>query len=177
MLESDFQAHVTNAEHLRKDELIHTQVLAQSLFEEAAAAWLESRKPYIGPRTYKDYQQYLGTLSKFFGELKLTEIFADHIRAYQRMRLTRACASRVNQELSVVPQMLKRIGRWDEIDYQPLPAHRASPGRALTDQEYDRLFRRREFQRPLGDGIPLRRDLCEHHSGPAGDLVPQAERC
>jgi integrase len=37
--------------------------------------------------------------------------------------------------------MHKRIGRWKEIHYEPLPAQRSQRGRALTDQEYDRLFR------------------------------------
>lgn len=132
---------VSEYSRLRKEDAMRTQVLAQSGFIDAATAWLESRKPYISARTAKDYLQYIGTLSKFFGELKLTEVYGDHLRAYQKMRMVRACPSRINQELSVMQQMLKRIGRWQEIDYQPLPAHRPSPGRALTDQEYDRLFR------------------------------------
>jgi integrase len=37
--------------------------------------------------------------------------------------------------------MHKRIGRWKEIHYELLPAQRSQRGRALTDQEYDRLFR------------------------------------
>lgn len=118
-----------------------TLALGSLLFPRAAEEWLETRKPFIAPRTFKEYAQYIKTLSLFFGELKLSEIYSDNIRAYQKMRAGRACPTRINQECSVIQQMLKRIGRWKEIDYQPLPAQRSQRGRALTDEEYDRLFR------------------------------------
>jgi integrase len=40
-------------------------------------------------------------------------------------------------------QILKRVGRWQDVgyDYQRLPEPKQSPGRALSDQEYERLFR------------------------------------
>lgn len=71
------------------------------------------------------------------------EIDADHIRAYQKMRMVRAGASIINHECSVIQQMLKRIGRWVEIapNYQPLRLPKESPHRALTSEEEDRLYR------------------------------------
>jgi integrase len=117
--------------------------LAQLLFKEGASAWLDSRRPYLSPRTISDYEKYIATLSVFFGELKLKEIRPDHLRAYQRMRIGRAGGRRINHELGVIQQLLKRIGRWKDVgpDHQRLPEPKQSPGRALSDQEYDRLFR------------------------------------
>lgn len=123
------------------DNSMRTAALTGAYFRDAADAWLESRRAYLAPRTYRDYQQYIGTLSLFFRELKLGEIYGDDIRNYQRVRSQTACPSRINQECSIIQQMLKRIGRWQEIDYQALPARRESRGRALSDQQYDRLFR------------------------------------
>lgn len=122
---------------------MRTQVLAQAGFQEASVAWLESRKPYIGPRTYEDYRNYLKILGEYFGSLRLPEIGPDEIRAYQRMRMQRAGASCINKECSVLQQMLKRIGYWNDIAqyYQPLPLPKESPHRALTPQEEAKLYR------------------------------------
>lgn len=122
---------------------MRTATLTQSSFSDAAAAWLETRKPYIGARTYYDYENHIKTLSLFFAELPLIAIDADHLRAYQRMRMVRAGASLINRELSVLQQMLKRIGRWKEIvdNYQPLPLPKESPHRALSPLEEDRIYR------------------------------------
>ncbi len=117
--------------------------LAELPFRRAAEAWLESRKPYISPKTRHEYTLNIKTLAKYFAELKLPEITADEIRAYQRMRMLTVGASTINHECSVIQQMLKRIGRWPEIasDYQPLPLPKEKRGRVLSDEEFDRLFR------------------------------------
>jgi integrase len=122
---------------------LRTQVLTESTFSHAAEAWLETRKPYIGPRTYTDYSNYIKTLGAFFSEVRLPEIDSDQIRAYQKMRMARAGASIINHECSVLQQMLKRIGHWANVkdDYQPLKLPKESPHRALTVEEEDRLYR------------------------------------
>ncbi len=129
----------------RCEDLLRSANLVDVLFPEAAARWLETRKPYLADRTIQDYEQYIGTLSAFFGELKLTEIGADDLRAYQRARMATTGASRINQECSIVQQMLKRIGRWADLaaHYEPLPKPKKweSPGRALSDVDRDHLFR------------------------------------
>jgi len=53
---AEFDFHITNSERIRNDKITGTQVLAQSAFKEGSLAWLESRKPYLGVRTYKDYE-------------------------------------------------------------------------------------------------------------------------
>lgn len=117
--------------------------LTQCPFLEAAEAWLESRKPFLSPKSHHEYTLNIKTLAKYFGELKLPEITSDEIRAYQRMRMQTVGASTINHECSVIQQMLKRIGRWPEVglDYQPLPLPKEKRGRALSDEEFDRLFR------------------------------------
>jgi integrase len=125
------------------EEPVRTAVLTQLAFQEAAEAWLESRRPYISARTQMDYGNYIKTLSLFFTEIRLPEITADHIRAYQKMRMARAGASAINHECSILQQMLKRLGLWKDIeaDYQPLKLPKESPHRALTDAEEERLYR------------------------------------
>jgi integrase len=127
----------------RAQDCMRTEALTQSSFEIAGSLWLESRKPYLSPRTIHDYVGYIRILSGFFAEMRLQEIGADQIRAYQRMRMARAGASCINKECSVLQQMLKRIGRWSEIEtqYQPLPLPKESTHRALSAQEIEKLFR------------------------------------
>jgi integrase len=129
--------------HSQKERDLRALTLGELPYRRAAPTWLESRKPYLSPRTYEDYESYIRILTAYFGEVRLTEIGPDEIRAYQRMRMARAGASCINKECSVLQQMLKRIGRWGEIEpnYQPLPLPKESPHRALTQQEEDRLYR------------------------------------
>lgn len=112
-------------------------------FEQAGKAWLESRKPYLASKTIHEYELNLRTLSAFFAEMKLEELTADQIRMYQRVRLKTCGAPTINHECGVLQQMLKRIGRWQEIgpDYQPLPPAKTECGRALRDEERTRLLK------------------------------------
>ena len=112
-------------------------------FRQAAETWLASRTPYISKKTLHEYQMNIVTLSKFFGEVALKEITAEQIRQYQKMRLEQCGPSGINHEGSVLQQLLKRVGRWDEIgrDYQALPLPKEKRGRVLTDAEKQNLFR------------------------------------
>jgi integrase len=143
-----------NAQSVPEALGMRTATLAQSAFRDAAQAWLESRQPYICPRTAKSYEERIRvmaeTLKKLASEmhmgieeLTLPDITPDIIRAYQRERMKKAGASCINHECSLLQQMLKRIGCWTEIasGYQPLPLPRESPHRALTVQEEERLYR------------------------------------
>jgi hypothetical protein len=63
--------------------------------------------------------------------------------AYQAMRTSQKCGpSGVNHECSVLQQMLKRIGKWHEIEhqYQALRLLDRGPGRVLSPEERTRLF-------------------------------------
>src|SRR5579872_2584902 len=122
---------------------MRTLQLGQLVFKSAADGWLETRKPYLSPKTIHEYELNIKTLSAFFGEVRLPEITADMLRAYQRIRLTQCGPFAINHECSVLQQMLKRIGKWPEIapDYQPLPLPKEKRGRALRDEERAKLLR------------------------------------
>jgi len=120
-----------------------TAELARMTFEKAAESWLETRRPFLSPRSAADYGQYIKALNKFFSEVTLLEITSDLLRAYQRMRLQSVEGHKINQEIGCLAQMLKRIKRWQDLagDYQRLKTNRQSPGRAMSDDQRNRLFR------------------------------------
>lgn len=124
-------------------EIVPTVALTQLPFALAAAAWLETRRSYISAKTFHEYEMNIRTLSAFFGEMRLQEISPDQIRAYQRMRQAKCGPFSINHECSVLQQMLKRIGHWQNIasNYQALPLPKEKRGRALRDEQKDRLFR------------------------------------
>lgn len=117
--------------------------VAYLTFREASEIWLDSRLPFLAPRTQRDYAEYIKALMPHFGDLKLSLITTDDIRKYQRARMQTCGPSRINQEISCLQQLLKRIKRWPDLqdDYQALPKPKESPGRALSDSERERLFR------------------------------------
>jgi integrase len=122
---------------------IQTAELAEMLFPEAGEVWLASRTPYISQKTFHEYELNLRTLGRAFGETRLREITADQIRAYQAMRTSQKCGpSGINHECSVLQQMLKRIGKWQEIEpqFQALRLPDNGPGRVLSPEERTRLF-------------------------------------
>jgi Phage integrase, N-terminal SAM-like domain len=71
-------------------------------FEGACTTWLESRQPYLKAKTFHEYQLNIKTLAAFFGELRLTEIDGDLVRAYQRMRQARSGAYGINHECGLL---------------------------------------------------------------------------
>lgn len=121
-------------------EQMRTQTLVSSAFLEAATAWLRSREGHLAPRTYYDYEQYIRTLSVFFGEMRLPEITADQVRAYQQTRRLKAGPGIINHECMVLMQMRRRIGQ-PITDYEPLkmPKDWESPGRRLSEGEEEKL--------------------------------------
>lgn len=123
-----------------KGELVPTVALAQLAFSAAGKAWLESRRPFIAPKTYHEYTLNIQTLSGFFGAFKLTEIDGDLVRAYQRTRRLKCGPHAINHECGVLCMMRKRIGVPLE-DYAPLPLPKGERGRALSDEERTRLLR------------------------------------
>jgi len=116
------------------------QPIASLLFRDAADAWLDSRRPFISKKTAHEYALNIKTLSAFFGEMRLQEITADQVRAYQKMRMTQCGPFSINHECCVLSQMRKRIGQPLE-DYQPLPLPKEKRGRALRDEEKQKLFK------------------------------------
>lgn len=122
------------------DPFVPTAALTSLPFAKACEIWLDSRKPYLSAKTHHEYSLNLKTLSAFFGELRLQEIDADLIRAFQRARKLKVGASAINHECGVLMQIRKRIGL-PITDYQPLALPKEKVGRVLSDAERERLFR------------------------------------
>jgi len=113
------------------------------LFPEAAALWLSDHAQYIKPGTVRIYRQYIKTLSAFLGPIPLEQINISTIRAYQRDRLTRASAYRINIEVNaaLVP-ILKEVNLWQHIKdvYRPLPVPRKKVRQNMGEEEERRLL-------------------------------------
>ena len=142
--------------------------LTQLPFTEACESWLETRRPYISAKTHHEYQLNINTLSKFFGEMRLSEIDSDMIRRYQRMRMTKCGPHSINHECSVLQQVLKRIGKWGEIDYQPLPLPKVKRGRAISDEEREKLWRIMRLN-PNWDAARLCATICINSTASPGE--------
>ena len=111
-------------------------------FPQAAEVWLATKTPYISTKTFHEYELNIRTLSNFFPSIKLKEIGADQIRAFQKYRGEQCGPFSVNHECSVLQQMLKRVGLWHFVShhYEPLPLPKESVGRVLTAEERIKLF-------------------------------------
>ena len=117
--------------------------LGSMTFRQALATFLETRKPFLHPRTVTDYKYCSEHLGNFFGHLRPGEITAMHIRRYQVQRRETCGPHMINHETSLLQQLLKRCGTWERIGlgFQPLPLPKDSPGRAISDDEEHRLLR------------------------------------
>ena len=56
--------------------------IANLTFHEAAPLWLEGHKAAIAKKTIFDYEFYIRTLDRFFGELPSRSIHIGHLHAY-----------------------------------------------------------------------------------------------
>lgn len=123
--------------------MLTTASLLRLRFETAAHAWLATRQYHLASSTRGDYEKHIRMLATFFGHFRLPEITADHLHAYQQKRCAAAGASIINREISVLQQILKRVGRWDQVgvSYDPLPLPRETAGRAITVDEEAAFFR------------------------------------
>ena len=126
------------------EELQAMRIIEPSLpFAVAGEIWLSNHERYIKPATKRVYRQYLRSLSEFFGQLELGTFHVGNIRGYQAWRTERACATRVNGEISsVLIPILKEIGRWKHIVdvYRPLPVPKTKVRQNMSEEEERRLI-------------------------------------
>ena len=126
------------------EELRAMLILDPSLcFSVAVKIWLTNHEPYIKPGTRRVYRQYASALSEFLGTAQIDQIHIGNIRAYQRWRLERAGASRVNCEVqSVLKPILREIERWDLIAnvYHPLPVPKTRTRQNMDENEERRFM-------------------------------------
>jgi integrase len=117
-------------------------ICSSTPFKEAFGLWLESRKPFISARTYKDYLYSRERLIAFFARTPLKDITPGQLRQYQQLRLRVCGGTSINHECGLVQQILRRVGVWMRIadDYQPLPLPRIGPGKSLSAEEETKWF-------------------------------------
>ncbi len=111
------------------------------LFPMAAKAWLES-KTALTPLGLAYYKQYVGKLSRHFGNRLVSDITADDIGALQRKRQAEGLSGRqVNCEIATLRAILKRNRLWAEIapDVKML-RERSDTGRALSHEDEGKLL-------------------------------------
>jgi len=116
---------------------------ARKPFSEAAAVYLEERKPHVSERTMQFEKERLGPLSKYFGEKPLLRFKAEDVARYQNARLEAGVSSRTaNMETGVLRRMLKRAKVWNGIseDVKALPERQGTVGRALPSNLKQMLF-------------------------------------
>ena len=113
--------------------------------------WSNAR--YISARTERDLRQYARQVMKFFGDLRLEEIHAGHLREYQRARAVcdksaanweqPAGANLIRKEMQTVMRVMRAAGAWrEEIEqaYEPLQPVTNDVPRAMTPSEQHRFL-------------------------------------
>lgn len=126
----------------RKERIVDPKAFGKLTFAVAAPMWLEEHRSDIAEKTHYDYEYYIRSLCKFFGELTLEEIHIGHIGTYQEERKATAGPSCINHELNTLKQVLVRAKLWDSIrGYKPLKVGKSDVGRAMEPADEERLFR------------------------------------
>lgn len=115
---------------------------AESIFKEAAQAWFTFHSTYIKANTRRVYAQYIKTLGEFLPDTKLGSIHIGTVRAYQHWRIEKACATRVNSEVSALKMILQEANLWDKIGllYHPLPIPKRKVRQNMSEEEERRLM-------------------------------------
>jgi integrase len=111
------------------------------LFPVAAKGWLES-KTALTPLGLAYYKQYVGKLSRHFGNRLVSDIRADDVVALQRKRQAEGLSGRqVKSEIATLRAILKRNRLWAEIalDVKML-RERSDTGRALSHEDEGKLL-------------------------------------
>jgi hypothetical protein len=117
--------------------------LAKTNFTKAADLWLEGRNRLVAPKTYQTDKDRLKPLKANFGNLQLRDITIDLVKGYQLRRLDRVGPRTINLETKVLRMILKSARLWGRIadEYKPLAENRRGPGRALTPEQEETLFK------------------------------------
>lgn len=141
--------------------------LSVMTFSAAIPIWKEIRNQRMGlkPRTHESTDGYLSALEVFFGELRLKQITAGHLREYQLARRANALLredseapggtqemrpwkraagnSTVNHEIAALGQILAHCKLWAAIKpyYSPFGIPSWSPRDVLNEDEEEHLFK------------------------------------
>lgn len=132
-------------------------VTPRDSFAAAAERWLEFRRfdcsvlpsgakrrhRYVSERTLKSYTQYIRVLNRFFGDMPIAEIDSNQLRKFQRARASEVGPNKINQELGLLIQVLKRANVWsaDMTEaYEPLQYEEGEIPRALSSEQQEHFL-------------------------------------
>ncbi len=110
---------------------------------DAVKAYLDSKRMRCSPRTIELEEERLVLVQRHFGDVPLSAVTASAIAGFQRSRHEAGIANRtINMDVGVLSRVLKSCGRWRALadHVVNLPERQHPNGRALTDEERQRLF-------------------------------------
>jgi integrase len=106
----------------------------------AIEAYVADRQHEVSPRMVAWWLENSKPLGKYFGGVKLKDLWPADLKAYQQAR--QRAPKTVNGELATLRQVLKAAKLWGRFasEYRPVRNVKPPVGQALTDDEAARLF-------------------------------------
>jgi integrase len=118
------------------------RAFARLPFAQAAAEYIETRKPHVSARTHQLDRERMKPLLRFF-DSSLLRVRAVDIAAYQSKRQNDGVSGRtINMEITVLRGMLKKAKVWNALaeDVTMLPEGQAPIAQVLTAEQKSKLF-------------------------------------
>jgi integrase len=118
-------------------------ILKCKTLAEAGETWLtrkvQERKK---PKTIECCRSYLKALLAFFGDMRLYQIDAGSLIAYQSMRSKEVGPSAANHEINALAQVMRLAGCWGRIAdaYKPLKEKEWQKPNVFTPREQELIF-------------------------------------
>jgi hypothetical protein len=139
--------------------------LARQPFNLAADEYVTARNLELALASQAKEKQLLVQLKAYFKQEPLKAITAKRVIEYRAWRADQKVGpATLNAELGILRRILKRAKLWARIadDIRPLKEPR-SIGRALTEEEKQRLVKTGRYATGMGNGLPGRNHLPEYH--------------
>jgi integrase len=116
---------------------------AKLTFEKAAEQWLAGRQQMVAPKTRRIDKERMVALKAAFGGLRTCDITSEMVRAFQLKRVANVSPRTVNLETKVLRMVLRMARLWARLadDFKSLPEAKRGPGRALSPEQEQDLFK------------------------------------
>jgi integrase len=118
-------------------------VLKCQTLTEAGGTWLTRKvQEHKKPKTIECCRSYLKALLAFFGDMRLYEIDAGSLIAYQSTRSKAVGPSAANHEINALAQILRQAALWGRISdaYKPLEEKEWQKPNVFTTREQELIF-------------------------------------
>lgn len=110
---------------------------------EAGETWLTRKvQEHKKPKTIECCRSYLKALLTFFGDMRLYQIDAGSLTAYQSMRSKAVGPSAANHEINALAQIMRLAACWGRIadSYKPLAEKEWEKPNVFTPREQELIF-------------------------------------